>query len=98
MGQSLSWLAVRGESEGELERMLGFRRTGKPGNHGEHALVGRALPDGWYLLVAQGCDDRITKAKTLVHLSKRAEALACSIEEHMMFSACAGTCMASPNS
>jgi hypothetical protein len=89
MGQSLSWVAVRGKSEAELERMLGFRSTGTYSHYGEHALVGRRLGEGWYLLVAKGCNDRIIEPKVLAQLSKKGQAIACAIEEHMTFSACA---------
>ena len=89
MGYSLAWVAVKGRSRAELEQMLGLQRTGKRGDYGAHALVGRDLQDGWYILIANGCEDRIAKSKTLAQLSKGAQALACSIEEHVMFSSCA---------
>jgi len=89
MGYSLSWIAVKGRSNKVLQQVLGFRITGRHGNYGEHALVGRQLRDGWHLLIANTCDDRIAKNKTLAYLSKGCQAVACSIEEHVMFSSCA---------
>src|SRR5262245_51761905 len=88
MGYSLSWTAVKGRSNKELKQVLGFRSTGTHGNYGEHTLVGRQLRDGWYLLIANTCDDRIAQNITLAHLSKGCQAVACSIEEHVMFSSC----------
>jgi len=89
MGYSLSWIAVKGRSSKELQQVLGFRSTGRHGNYGEHTLVGRQLRDGWHLLIANTCDDRIAQNTTLAHLSKGCQAVACSIEEHVMFSSCA---------
>ncbi len=89
MGSSLSWIAVKGRSNEELQQILGFKATGQRGDYGKHPLVGRQLPDGWYILIANTCDDRITKSKTLTQLSKGCQVVACSVEEHVMFSSCA---------
>jgi hypothetical protein len=89
MGYSLSWVAVKGRSHAELQQILGLKRTGKQGDYGAHALVGRHLQDGWYILIANSSEDKIAKSKTLAQLSKGAQAVACSIEEHVMFSSCA---------
>jgi hypothetical protein len=89
MGYALSWVAIKGRSTEELRKILGFKATGKHDNYGEHALVGRQLPNGWYILIANACDDRITKSKLLTELSKGCQVVACSIEEHVMFSSCA---------
>jgi hypothetical protein len=89
MGYALSWIAVKGRSNGDLQKTLGFRSTGKHGNYGEHSLVGQQLRNGWYILIANTCDDRITKSQTLARLSKGCQAVACSIEEHVMLSSCA---------
>lgn len=89
MGYSLSWIAIKGRSDLEIHQLLDLKKTGKLGDYGKHRIVGRALKDGWYILIANGCDDPITKSKVLALLSKRCEALTCSIEEHVMFSSCA---------
>ncbi len=89
MGSSLSWIAVKGRTPEEVRKILGVRGTGKHGNYGEHVLVGRQLPSGWHILIANVCDDKITKSKLLTELSKGSQIVACSIEEHVMFSSCA---------
>jgi hypothetical protein len=88
MGHSLSWIAINGKPTEEVQQILGVKVTGKRGNFGEHALVGRQLQNGWYILIANSCDDRITKGKTLTELSRGCQVVTCSIEEHVMFSSC----------
>ncbi len=89
MGYSLSWIAVKGRIDLEVLQLLGLKKTGKHGDYGKQRIVGRMLKNGWYILIADGCDDPMTKAKVLALLSKGCEAVACSIEEHVMFSSCA---------
>jgi hypothetical protein len=90
MGYSLSWIAVRGRSESEIHRLLEIRKTGRRGDYnGPHPVVGDMLRNGWYILIAQECDDLIAESKTLALLSKGCEVVACSIEEHVMYSSCA---------
>ncbi len=90
MGYSLSWIAVKERPDSEIHRSLGLKKTGEYGDYyGKHRIVGRVLKNGWYILIAQGCDDPITKSRALASLSKSCEAVACSIEEHVMFSSCA---------
>jgi hypothetical protein len=89
MGYSLSWIAVKERPNEEIQRILGLRKTGKHGDYGKHSLVGHQLRDGWYILIANTSEDRITKGKILTKLSKGCQAVACSIEEHVMFSSCA---------
>lgn len=89
MGYSLSWIAIKGRSDREIQQLLGFKNTGKFGNYGEHRIVGRELRNGWYILIANKCDDPTTKGKVLAKISKGCQAVVCSIEEHVMFSSCA---------
>ncbi len=44
------------------------------------------MPRGWYLVVANRCDHRFLQAKVLGPLSQNYRVVACSIEEHVMFS------------
>jgi hypothetical protein len=44
------------------------------------------MPQGWYLVVADRCDHRFLQAKVLGPLSQNYRVVACSIEEHVMFS------------
>ncbi|MDO8505361.1 MAG: hypothetical protein Q7S48_02190 [bacterium] len=89
MGYSLSWIAVQGHPTDEIKEFFGLKTTGTYGRYGKHALVGRALSDGWYLLIANTCDDKIIRDEILESLSKDCQIVACSIEEHVMFSASA---------
>ena len=88
MGYSLSWTAVNGRSPEEVHRVLGVRPTGRSGSYGKHPLVGRQLPNGWYIVIADSCDDRIVHKDVLAQLSDGRQAIACFLEEHVMFSSC----------
>lgn len=89
MGYSLSWTAVNGRSPVDVHRLLGVKSTGKSGSYGEHPLVGRRLPNGWYIVIADSSDDRIVHKDILAQLSEGGRAIACSLEEHVMASSCA---------
>lgn len=89
MGYSLSWIAVKGRPDREIRQLLGLKSTGKYGTYGEHRIAGKDLRNGWYILIANECDDPITKGEILAEISKGCRAVACSIEEHVMFSSCA---------
>lgn len=85
MGQSVSWLAFRGAEPELVRRQLGLVGTGDPGEPGEAPVVGATLPDGWYLVVAAGCDHAIVSEDVLKLASAGGTAVGCSIEEHVMF-------------
>jgi hypothetical protein len=80
---------VDGRSPEEVHRLLGVKGTGRSGLYGEHPLVGRRLPNGWYIVIADSSDDRIVHKDTLAQLSEGGRAIACSLEEHVMASSCA---------
>lgn len=86
MGYSLSLLAVQTSDAVEALRQQGYVRTGQKCEYAREALSSRALPTGWFLIVARGCDSRFLQPKVLGPLSGRFPVLACSIEEHGMFS------------
>ncbi|MHB8846580.1 MAG: hypothetical protein ACYC7L_17745 [Nitrospirota bacterium] len=88
MGYSLSWTAVKGRSPEEVHRLLGVKGTGRTSNYGDHPLVGRLLPNGWYIVIADSSDNRIVHKDTLALLSEGGRAVACSLEEHVMASSC----------
>src|SRR5512145_1345538 len=88
MGYSLSWAAVNGRPPEEVHRLLGVRGTGRSCNYGDHPLVGRQLPNGWYIVIADSSDDRIMHKDTLAQLSEGGRTIACSLEEHVMASSC----------
>lgn len=90
MGYSLSWLAVRSDSrESALDR-LALYPTGARAEYASEPVSGQALPDGWFLVVARGCDHRIISESALSSVSVDTEVVACSIEEHVMVSSSEG--------
>ncbi|MBK7900717.1 MAG: hypothetical protein KA603_01160 [Azonexus sp.] len=86
MGFSISWLACRGPSFEVVATRLGFTPSGKQAAFLRAPLAGRTLPGGWHLLVAKRCDALLVKAGALASLSTDCTVVACSIEEHVMFS------------
>jgi len=88
MGYSLAWVGIRGISYEDAVARLALRRTGENAEYAASPVSARSLPEGWTLVVARGCDHRIIKPSALAKLSVNGEAIACSIEEHVMFSSC----------
>jgi hypothetical protein len=89
MGYSIAWLAVQGKPLESLLAELGLRPTGRAGEFADHPMVGAAIEGGWHLLVAQGCDHRMISDRVLMTLSRGCRVIACSVEEHVMFSGAA---------
>lgn len=86
MGYSIAWVAFKNVTpEVGLER-LGLSSTGRIAPYAESEFTGHALRDGWFLVVARGCDNPVVSAESLSVLADGAEAVACSVEEHVMFS------------
>jgi hypothetical protein len=85
MGYSISWLMVNRKDCQGLLNELGLERTGKSGEFSDFKIAGQALPNGAYLLVTQRCDHPFASDKQLAHVSVGCKALACSIEEHLMY-------------
>ena len=90
MGFSLSWLATRGKPAAAVLAQLELRATGVPGLEGESPLVGAASDAGWYLIVADGAENRFITPPVLARLSRGCEVLTCTVEEHVMFSQATG--------
>jgi len=86
MGYSLSLLAVQTSATEEALQQLGFIRTGQLCEYSREPLSGYALPTNWFLIVARGCDNRFLQPKILGPLSEHFPVVACSIEEHVMYS------------
>jgi hypothetical protein len=84
MGFSISWLAVRRKTPDVVLHELGLFRTGQLADYPNYPMVGRTLPNSWFLLVADRCDHELVGRNTLVRLSAGCEVVACSIEEHVM--------------
>src|SRR5258708_35386443 len=86
MGYSLSLLAVQCSDPDAALSRLNIVRTGQSCEYACEQLTGHAMPQGWYLVVANRCDHRFLQAKVLGPLSQNYRVVACSIEEHVMFS------------
>ncbi len=89
MGISLRWLAVKGKEEQKLLNDLGLGTTGRWGAFLNFKMAGRALSRGWYLVTMNRCGRDFHVGTHLAQYSQNAEVLACSVEEHVMFSSAA---------
>jgi hypothetical protein len=86
MGYSLSWLAFRNlPSEIGLAR-LGLMPTGRKTKEAEAEISGGQMSNGWFLVIAPGCNNPLISETSLRSLSEGSSVVACSIEEHVMFS------------
>lgn len=86
MGYSLSWLAAEGLPLEALLGSLGLELTGESPHYVDRPLTGCSLPGGWSIIVADRCDHRIIGVAELASLSQVCDVVACSVEEHVMFS------------
>lgn len=86
MGYSLSWLAVQGKSAEAIHQQLGLTVTGEFCDYGDAPIVGCQVHLGWYLIVAKGCDHKLISDEIVRQVSLNCSVIACSIEEHVMFS------------
>lgn len=87
MGFVISWIACDGKSPELLHEELGCRTSGELGEPFDYPLVGRILPSGWYVMVANRYDHAIVSAPVLSRVSQGCCVIACSIEEHVMYCA-----------
>ena len=90
MGYSQSSLAVRGQSPDSVLQTLGLVRTGNSESSPESPFVAAILSTGWFLIVANQAEHDIISADILHHVSSSGEAVACSVEEHVMVSEASG--------
>lgn len=88
MGFSISWLAVKTGDKDSVNALLSLKETGEFGDYADYPIVGRILPSGWYLIVADRCDHELIKPENLRDISSKFTVVACSIEEHCMFCSC----------
>ena len=86
MGYAISWLAVKDTGTELLLQNLGLTPAGGMGRYGESLFTGRTLPSGWFILVINQCEHTFVRPKALESLSDHGEVIACSIEEHVMWS------------
>jgi hypothetical protein len=90
MGFALSWLAVKGKAPEAIHDELQLRATGRREEIPESPLVGSLSAAGWYLIVAQQAEHRLVGRPTMEQLSRGCEAIACTVEEHVMYSESSG--------
>jgi hypothetical protein len=84
MSVALCWFAVRGWARDAALEELGLEADGAPGDDLPRRIGVADLPDGWLLFMfnrdlKQAFEDRF------VALSARGPAVACAIEEHVMY-------------
>jgi hypothetical protein len=91
MGESVSWVAVRGKPPARILRELGLRPSGarEPSlfylGSDEAPFAAAALSDGWYVVVANGTDYFSAKV-VMKALSQGCMAVSCFLESHVMVS------------
>ena len=90
MGFSMSWAAVRGGTPQTVHEALALRGTGKREEIPESDITGAELPGGWYMVVSNRDELRLTEDAALERLSRVGEVVMCFVEEHVMssFAAC----------
>jgi hypothetical protein len=90
MGFALSWLAVKGKSRDAILSELHLQATGCREELPESRLTGALSADGWYLIVAQEAGHHFISPPVMEPLSRGCEAIACIVEEHVMYSESSG--------
>jgi hypothetical protein len=86
VGFSISWIAVKAENHDSIFELLDVNPTDEEDEYFESKFSGSALKNGWFLLVGQGCENRLVNHDVLSELSEFGPTVACSIEEHVMYS------------
>jgi hypothetical protein len=89
MGFSLGWLATRNIDPQTLYLALQARRTGVMKPVFSSAAMAGPIPGGWHLVLMDRNDSLIGDA-LLADVSRTGEAVACFVEEHVMYSAAVG--------
>ncbi len=89
MGFAVGWLATRHIDPQKVYLALQARPTGiKKPVFSSEAMAG-PIPGGWHLVVMDRNDNLIGDA-LLAEISKAGDAVACFVEEHVMYSAAVG--------
>ena len=84
MGFSQCYLAIIGLPPAAVLEKLALRPTGERQDFADAPLTCVTLPSGWFLINAEGAGHEIGSQETLSALSAGGEAIACSVEEHVM--------------
>ncbi len=91
MGYSVSWIAVKGISEGEILDSIGYKKTGKfDANPAESDLAIHDMKNGWQLLIANHNDLMEAEPSWFSRLSGEAVLISCFLEEHVGYCAASG--------
>jgi hypothetical protein len=85
MGYAISWVAIKDADPTAVCKQVGLVGSGTFESYLESPFLGRLLPTGWYVVVANRCDDIMVLDEMLSSLSARSTVVAASIEEHVMF-------------
>jgi len=89
MGLSNSWIAVQGLSQADALEELGFEVDEVAGRNFQPRRFGVAeLPNGWVVIMANNVDAAFKDR--FAALSRHGPAVACAIEEHIMYSEARG--------
>lgn len=86
MGYSLGWVAVQSGNADAIYARLGLSRTGAREEVPDSPVVGAVLPEGWHLVVVRRGEHLLGDA-LLREVSAGTRAVACFLEEHVMYSA-----------
>jgi hypothetical protein len=86
MGYTLSLLALKCPDPDAALSDLKIERTGELCVYPRAPLSGYTLPGGWYLVVGNRAAHRLLEPRVLELISRKYPVIACSIEEHVMFS------------
>jgi hypothetical protein len=89
VGASVAWLAVETEDSPALFEAAQVEPNEGLDSHSQGSISGGRLKGGWFLLLGQGCDHRVVAPELLAALSQHFACVACSVEEHVMFSSAA---------
>lgn len=90
MSHSICWVALREISPDAVLEELALCRTGRFGACVDHPVVAQAMSNGWFVILADRCDDPLIEPMTLAKLSRNSELVACSIDDPVMFCSAEG--------
>lgn len=86
MGESLSWIAIRGLDRETAYSRLRLTPTGTVGDYAQGNIGSRVLAEGWILIALGQAEHPLLTRSELQKLSADCQVVACNVEEHVMFS------------
>src|SRR4051812_2039218 len=90
MGYSLTWVAARGKSRDRVLADLGLQETDAWEELPKSPITGAQLPGDWYAVIFNQDITAIFDGDMLQRLTAGAEAVVCTVEEHVMCSGAFG--------